>query len=89
MKTNKSFDFERFKEETMQGLYDGKKMGGIDGVFAPMLKHLKKNMRAKGYRECESILPLQRHALERQDVCMDHFIKTLFNDEDFAVSSKK
>jgi len=32
MKTNESFDrpatrFERFKEEAMQGLYDGKKMG--------------------------------------------------------------
>ena len=33
------FDFERFKEEAMKGLYEGKKMGGTDGVFAPMLKH--------------------------------------------------
>ncbi len=44
MKTNESFDFERFKEEAMQGLYDGKKMGGTDGVFAPMLKHLLEAM---------------------------------------------
>lgn len=44
MKTNESFDFERFKEEAMQGLYDGKKMGGTDGVFAPMLKHLLESM---------------------------------------------
>ena len=26
------FDFERFKEEAMKGLYEGKKMGGTDGV---------------------------------------------------------
>jgi transposase-like protein len=49
MKTNESLDrpatrFERFKEEAMQGLYDGKKMGGTDGVFAPMLKHLLESM---------------------------------------------
>jgi putative transposase len=44
MKTNESFDFERFKEEAMQGLYDGKKMGGTDGVFAPMLKNLLESM---------------------------------------------
>ncbi|KAA6441857.1 IS256 family transposase [Dyadobacter flavalbus] len=44
MKTNESFDFQRFKEEAMQGLYDGKKMGGTDGVFAPMLKHLLESM---------------------------------------------
>lgn len=31
------FDFERFKEEAMKGLYESKKMGGSDGVFAPML----------------------------------------------------
>lgn len=28
----------------MQGLYDGKKMGGTDGLFAPMLKHLLESM---------------------------------------------
>lgn len=38
------FDFERFKEEAMKGLYEGKKMGGTDGVFAPMLKHLLESM---------------------------------------------
>jgi len=38
------FDFERFKEEAMRGLYKGKKMGGTDGVFAPMLKHLLESM---------------------------------------------
>jgi len=44
MTTNESFNFERFKEEAMQGLYDGKKMGGNDGVFAPILKHLLESM---------------------------------------------
>ncbi len=34
------FDFERFKAEAMRDLYEGKKMGGAEGVFAPMLKHL-------------------------------------------------
>src|SRR5690606_34610672 len=34
------FDFERFKEEAMKGLYEWKKLGGTYGVFAPMLKHL-------------------------------------------------
>nr|WP_293883571.1 hypothetical protein [Sphingobacterium sp. UBA1498] len=38
------FDFKRFKEEAMRGLYAGKKMGGTDGVFAPMLKHLLESM---------------------------------------------
>ena len=28
----------------MRGLYEGKKMGGTDGVFAPMLKHLLESM---------------------------------------------
>jgi len=28
----------------MRGLYVGKKMGGTDGVFAPMLKHLLESM---------------------------------------------
>lgn len=37
---NEKFDFERFKENAMKGLYEGKKMGGKDEVFAPMLKHL-------------------------------------------------
>lgn len=38
------FDFERFKEDAMKELYAGKKMGGTDGVFAPMLKHLLESM---------------------------------------------
>ncbi len=38
------FDFDRFKKEAMKGLYEGKKMGGTDGVFAPMLKHLLESM---------------------------------------------
>ena len=44
MNERKGFDFERFKEEAMEGLYQGKKMGGTDGVFAPMLKHLLESM---------------------------------------------
>lgn len=44
MKNKESFDFDRFKEEAIQGLYEGKKMGGTDGVFAPMLKHLLESM---------------------------------------------
>jgi len=28
----------------MKGLYAGKKMGGTDGIFAPMLKHLLESM---------------------------------------------
>jgi len=38
------FDFEQFKAEAMQGLYEGKKMSGSDGLFAPMLKHLLEAM---------------------------------------------
>lgn len=38
------FNFEEFKAEAMQGLYEGKKMGGTDGVFAPMVKHLLEAM---------------------------------------------
>lgn len=49
MKTNESFNrpttrFDCFKEEAMQSLYDGKKMGSTDGVFAPILKHLLESM---------------------------------------------
>ena len=29
------FDFERFKEEAMKGLYEGKKMGGTDVSARP------------------------------------------------------
>jgi putative transposase len=44
MKNKEPFDFERFKNEAIEGLYQGKKMGGTDGVFAPMLKHLLESM---------------------------------------------
>ena len=44
MKSKEPFDFERFKNEAMEGLYQGKKMGGTNGVFAPMLKHLLESM---------------------------------------------
>jgi len=44
MKNKEPFDFERFKNEAMKGLYQGKKMGGTDGIFAPMLKHLLESM---------------------------------------------
>ena len=44
MKNKGPFDFERFKEEAMEGLYNGKEMGGTDSVFAPMLKHLLESM---------------------------------------------
>lgn len=44
MKDKTPFDFEGFKQEAMEGLYAGKKMGGTDGVFAPMLKHLLESM---------------------------------------------
>lgn len=51
-------------------------------------ENLKKAMTAKGYQDCKSILPLQRHALERRDLGMDVFIRKLLNDEDFAVWSQ-
>jgi len=44
MNSKEPFDFERFKSEAMEGLYQGKKMGGTDGLFAPMLKHLLESM---------------------------------------------
>nr|WP_188506275.1 hypothetical protein [Parapedobacter pyrenivorans] len=44
MKEKEPFDFERFKQEAMEGLYAGKKAGGIDGVFAPLMKHLLESM---------------------------------------------
>ena len=44
MQTDKNFDFERFKEEAIQGLAEGKKFGGADGVFGPMIKHLLESM---------------------------------------------
>ncbi len=44
METGHNFNFESFKEEAIQGLSEGKKWGGADGVFGPMLKHLLESM---------------------------------------------
>ncbi|GAB2792479.1 hypothetical protein GCM10027275_41760 [Rhabdobacter roseus] len=44
METDKNFDFEKFKKEAMQGLSEGKKQGGADGVFRPMIKYLLESM---------------------------------------------
>lgn len=44
MKEKEPFDFDRFKEEAMEGLYAGKKAGGTDGVFALLMKHLLESM---------------------------------------------
>lgn len=41
MKKEEGFDFERFKQEAMDGLYAGKKFGGTDGVVAPLLKYIR------------------------------------------------
>lgn len=38
------FDFESFKEQAMSDIYQGKKMGGPDGIFAPLLKHFLETM---------------------------------------------
>lgn len=45
--------FERFKEEAMQGLYNGKSLSPNDGVLAPLMKHLLESMM---YGELESQL---------------------------------
>jgi len=39
MNENKDFDFERFKEEAIKGMYAGKPLNGEKGIFAPLLKH--------------------------------------------------
>lgn len=44
MKEKTPFDFERFKEETMQDLYNGKSLSPNDGVLAPLMKHLLESM---------------------------------------------
>ena len=41
---NTGFDFESFKEQAMADIYQGKKMGGPDGVFGPLLKHFLETM---------------------------------------------
>ncbi len=33
------FDFERFQQEAIKGLYAGKPLNGEKGIFAPLLKH--------------------------------------------------
>ena len=33
------FDYERFQQEAIQGLYEGKPLSGENGIFAPLLKH--------------------------------------------------
>ncbi|WP_333863614.1 hypothetical protein [Sphingobacterium sp.] len=37
MKEKDPFDFERFKAEAMQGLYEGKSLSPNDGVLAPLI----------------------------------------------------
>jgi len=44
MATQEDFDFERFKKETIAGLYAGKKMNGTNGVLALMMKQFLQSM---------------------------------------------
>jgi len=37
MKEKDPFDFERFKAETMQGLYEGKSLSTNDALLAPLI----------------------------------------------------
>lgn len=37
--SEKKFDYERFQQEAIQGLYEGKSLTGEKGIFAPLLKH--------------------------------------------------
>jgi transposase-like protein len=39
MEQEEEFDFERFKQEAIKGLYAGKPLNGDKGIFAPLLKH--------------------------------------------------
>lgn len=39
MDTTEKFDFEEFKKQAIQGMYEGKPFGGEKGVIAPLLKH--------------------------------------------------
>lgn len=39
-KEKEGFDFERFKQEAISGLYAGQKLHGDKGVFGPLIKHL-------------------------------------------------
>lgn len=40
METGQRFDFERFKEQTIQKMSEGEKRSSADSVSDPMLKHL-------------------------------------------------
>ncbi|NAW50256.1 IS256 family transposase, partial [Elizabethkingia argentiflava] len=42
--SQEEFDFESFKNETIAGLYSGKKMTGTDGILSPMVKHFLESM---------------------------------------------
>ncbi len=37
--SEKKFDYERFQQEAIKGLYEGKSLTGENGIFAPLLKH--------------------------------------------------
>lgn len=39
MSPPKEFDFERFKQEAIKGMYSGQPLNGEKGIFAPLLKH--------------------------------------------------
>lgn len=39
MEQEEEFNFERFKQEAIKGLYAGKPLNGEQGIFAPLLKH--------------------------------------------------
>lgn len=39
MDKEQNFDFERFKQEAIRGMYAGKPLNGEKGIFAPLLKH--------------------------------------------------
>lgn len=51
-------------------------------------ENIRASMRKKGYKDCKSVLGLQRHALERRDVGMSEFIRGLLNEEDFELWQK-
>ena len=37
--TTNDFDFESFNQAAIKGLYEGKPLTGVKGLFAPLLKH--------------------------------------------------
>jgi len=39
MEKEEEFDFERFKQEAIQGMYAGKPLNGEKDIFGPLLKH--------------------------------------------------